>query len=115
MKYVAPLLCMAAILASAGDINDRFYDVIRAGDTAGMRELLRSGADVDGKDPRGATPLFYAASVGTPEAMRILIAAGADVNARTTFGATPLMWSTADLTKVRLLVEKGAEVNAQSK
>ena len=41
-----------------------------------------------------------------------IIDAGADTNARTAFGATPLLWSTASLAKVKLLVEKGADVNA---
>ena len=37
------------------------------------------------------------------------------VDTRTSFEATPLMWCAGDAAKVRLLVEKGADVNARSK
>lgn len=114
MKRITALFCLAAVPALA-DINDKFYQTIRAGDIPRLQELLKTEGSANAKDARGATPLFYAAMMGTSEAMRIMIAAGADVNARTAFGATPLMWSTANIEKVRLLVEKGADVNARSK
>ena len=43
-------------------------------------------------------------------AMRLLLDKGADVNARNAAGATALMWAATDLAKVRVLVDRGAEV-----
>jgi ankyrin repeat protein len=64
---------------------------------------------------RGTTPLTYAAGFGSVEAMKILIDAGANVNSKNAFDATALMWSVQDSAKVRLLLEKGADVNVRSK
>ena len=64
---------------------------------------------------RGNTPLMYAASVGSPDMMRKLLAAGGDAKAKNSFDSTALMWCANDLAKVRLLVEKGADVNARTK
>src|SRR6476660_1517722 len=47
--------------------------------------------------------------------MRQLLAAGADANGKNNFDATALMWCSNNLEKVRLLIDKGANVNAQSK
>ena len=100
------LVLLAPLTAAELDISDRFYNAIRAGDTAAVRQLVQSGVDVNTKDRRGGTPLLYAAAVGTPQIMRLLIDAGADVNARTSFGATPLLWSAANAEKVRLIARK---------
>src|SRR3954471_11972501 len=64
--------------------QDRMYAAIRAGDTAAVAALLQGGADVNTKDRRG--------------------------------GATPLMNAAAfgSIGTMRLLLEKGAEVNARS-
>ncbi|MDQ2898796.1 MAG: ankyrin repeat domain-containing protein [Acidobacteriota bacterium] len=56
---------------------------------------------------------MYAAAFGNLETMRMLL--GADVNAKNAFDATALMWRTSDIDKVRLLIDKGADVNASSK
>ena len=47
--------------------------------------------------------------------MRLLLDAGADPNAANDFAATPLMWCAGDAAKVRLLLSKGAKVDARSK
>jgi ankyrin repeat protein len=116
IRILTVILALAAALQAAGpNLSDQFYSAIRADDKAAVAKLLSSGADINTHDGRGATPLMYAAAVGSPEMMRQLLAAGADVNAKNNFDATALMWCGNQLEKVRLLVDKGADVNARSK
>ncbi len=74
--------------------------------------LLAAGADIGGKNERGATPLHEA----TGGAVGALLTAGADPNARDQIGMTPLM----DLSgsnggaKAKALAAAGADVNAVS-
>ena len=51
-----------------------------ANDLALLDSLIAKGG-VDVKDRRGATPLMYAASVGSVDAVKLLLAAGADAKA----------------------------------
>ena len=111
---LAPCLAVCC-LAAAPSVSDDFYKAIRGDDFAAVTKLLQSGADVNVKDDRGATPLMYAAAVGSEAMMRRLIEAGADVNARNSFQATALLWCSNSLPRVRLLVEHGADVNMRSK
>jgi ankyrin repeat protein len=91
MKVIlgAGLLAVLAVVAIGAQTpapgpQDRMYAAIRAGDTAAVAALLQGGADVNMKDRRG--------------------------------GATPLMNAAAfgSIDTMRLLLEKGAEVNARS-
>ena len=77
--------------------------------------LLRAGADVNARCNRGQTALLSAASLGRTDHVGKLLAAGADVRAADATGSTPLMWAAqggADVALVRLLVRRGADVNA---
>jgi ankyrin repeat protein len=112
-----------AIVVTAGlkaqvpdlDLADQFYKAVRGSDRAHVEQLLQNGADVNLRDRRGgATPLMYAAALGSLDTMTLLIDKGADVNARSTGGATALMWAATDLAKIRLLLDRGADVNAVS-
>jgi ankyrin repeat protein len=77
-----------------------------------VAHLLAAGADPNAVDFEGATPLMYAAEVGTMELLRALLAAGADVNAQDAEGRTALMYASDHCytDSVRLLVETGADV-----
>ena len=111
---MAALVAGSSWVAAAQDSGERYYQAIRQDDLAALRALTKT-VDVNEKDRRGSTPLFYAAAYGSLEAMRILVAAGADVNASNAFGATPLLVAVTEPEKVRFLVDRGADVNARSK
>ena len=55
-----------------------------------IKALLKAGADIDGINITGFTPIHHAAEAGSPEAARVLIEAGADVNVPSFAGETPL-------------------------
>src|SRR5437764_6851432 len=116
MRSFTLLLALTPLLhAAEANLSDQFYNAIRGDNRQAVTKLLADGADVNSRDSRGNTPLMYAAAVGSADVMRQLMAAGADVNAKNSFEATALMWCTSNLDKVRLLVDKGANVNAHDK
>src|SRR5499433_3240038 len=85
-------------------------------DEAKVRLLLAKGADVNTKQAQGRTPLFLAAMLGNGvPTIRLLLARGADPNLASANGQTPLMMAAArgNVDGMRLLIEKGAEVNAK--
>jgi ankyrin repeat protein len=112
------MVVAAVALASVPAVRSAdtsLLDAVRASDPSGARALLAAGADPDGADETGVTPLMYAAGVGSLHTMQALIEAGADVNAAAADGTTALMWAAADASKVRLLLEHGAAINAVAK
>src|SRR5688572_29248936 len=112
----ALLLCTSTVFGQdAGSPSDAFYSAIRNNDLAQLQALVKGGADPNVADPRGgATPLMYAAAVGSTAAMNILLDNGAKANATNATGATALMWAATDIAKVRLLLSRGADVNIAS-
>ena len=60
------------------------------GDLAKLQEALSKGADVNGHDDKGITPLSWAAMAGQTEAAQLLIKKGAKINGKNRDGATPL-------------------------
>ena len=67
------------------------FNAADQGNIEAVKKHLADGADVNGKDPGGYTPLHWAAWGGHTEVAELLIAKGAEVNAMGyEYGATPL-------------------------
>ena len=87
---------------------------VRAGDSAAVERLLKSGADAKAADRYGVTPLYLAAVNGDAGIIRKLLDAGADPNSKDPAGETTLMTAarTGLPDALQVLLDRGAKVNA---
>ncbi len=106
---------MAGLRAEERPFQAALIQAIHESDVAAVEKALVRGADVNKPGQSGATPLMEAAIWSNTACMRLQLNHGADVNAANQAGATALMWSGGDLEKVRLLLDKGAVIDAQAK
>jgi N-acyl-D-amino-acid deacylase len=65
--------------------------------------------------PAGAEPWMEAALFGGARELQPLLEGGLDPNSKTAEGTTALMMASTDLDKVKLLIARGADVNARAK
>jgi ankyrin repeat protein len=87
------------------------------GSTDMLKLLLEAGANADSPNPDGQTALLAVARTGNVDAAQLLLNHHATVDARETFGGqTALMWASARRhpEMMRLLIARGADVNARS-
>jgi ankyrin repeat protein len=56
--------------------------------------LLQKGANVNGKNSSGCSPLHVAAFCGNLKILKLLLDSGADINAQNNLGGTPLYCAT---------------------
>ncbi|KAJ3110634.1 Ankyrin repeat and SOCS box protein 16 [Phlyctochytrium bullatum] len=91
------------------------HEAASENDHKALELLLEFGADPNARDRSGRTALFTSATAGHCECIRVLLDAGADVNAHCIEGI-PLMsaclWEKVDA--VWMLIERGANVNYTS-
>lgn len=117
-RVIAVALLLAGVVVTAQDGGpssvDQFYAAIRGNELTRIAALIKEGADINGKDARGMTPLMHSAVVGSPESMKLLLDKGADPNVTNSAGSTALMFSVTDIAKVRLLLDHRADVNVAS-
>jgi ankyrin repeat protein len=113
---IAVLLLFSCVsLARAQqDLTSPLLQAAKSADPAKVRDLLKQGADIRAKDVDGNSALMLATLYATPETMRMLMDNGAEPNHKNKAGATALMWAVGDLDKVKLLVDRGANVNVQA-
>jgi ankyrin repeat protein len=120
--------CLAvSIFAAAGSMDDDLIQAARNNDIDALDALIGKGANVNATGPLLSTPLIAACKAGNTACVQALLKAGADINVKCIRECTPLMWSAdygwTPLMKatyrdnaeiVKLLVDKGANVNAKN-
>lgn len=108
MRILLLLLMTPAGLTAAPNV----IELIRNGDHRGLAVALKAGADANSTDEAGIPALTYAAIYSNVTDLKILLHHGAKVNAVDPSGGTALMASLADIEKVRLLFDNGAEASS---
>src|SRR5215471_15177595 len=110
LNYVL-IAALVAVALSADTTGQALLQALRNGDMGTVRAAIENGANVETPDEYGNTLVMHVAVFGNAEDMEFLLAHGANVNAVNRARHTPLMRAVPDLAKVRLLVERGANVN----
>ncbi len=106
------LLCL--LLPFAASADGRLWRAIDSGDEGAVKTLLTKRVDVNAK--RDGNPALYEALVKRHLGIaKRLINAGADPNGTNKFGAPVLLTAagSGDIEIVKLLIKKGAKVNAK--
>jgi ankyrin repeat protein len=88
------------------------YDIIK--------NLLKSGSNINQKDKDGLTPLMYAIKYNHKniQISKFLIENGADVNLLNNYDSSPLMLAcgiSENLELIKLLIQSGSNINQQNK
>jgi len=89
-------LCIFFSCARAAFADDRLFEAIRADDVPAVRQLIRSGIDIERRDQDKRTPLMLAVRNDRVEIARLLIGAGSDPNARDELHDTPYLFAAAE-------------------
>ena len=94
-------------------IDRALYEVAEEGDSQGIEETLRAGANVNAVLQGDGTPLIGAARRGHTDATRLLLDRGADPNLGVEGDGNPLIAAAGAgrLEAVRLLLDRGADPN----
>ena len=115
-------LFSAALFGAAGllplyaqDTPVDIFDLVNAGDVAGVEQALASGVDVNIKDKLGQTPMVVAVLEGQADVAWVLLRDGADIKARTDKGMTALHAAAfaGNVQMLELLLDNGAAINDQ--
>ena len=115
-EEVAELLKTTALPVQAAGALPTLHEAARDGQLDVVTDLLAQGADVNAKDPSGATALHYSAMRGHEEIAKVLLANGADVNSTDEANRTALDFATtARQPKIveMLLAEEGVKIDVR--
>ena len=92
-------------------MNEQLIAAAEQGDTATVLRLLSNGADINGQDARGRTPVMAATHGNHVATANVLIQAGADVNLRDNMLDNPFLYAGAEglLDILKLTIAAGAD------
>jgi ankyrin repeat protein len=109
-----PLLWTIGVAAAGAADDPRLMDAVRKGDHGAVRSLLNGGADVNARQPDGATALAWAVHRNDPQTADLLIGAGADLSLANDYGVTPLSLAclNGSAPMVEKLLKAGANPNS---
>ena len=88
----------------------KVFTAVKTNDINDLKTLFDQGADPNSYDEDGDHLLMCAALYSSIDCMRLLIEKGCNVNAKNGLDETALMWAVHDLEKMKLLIERGADV-----
>ncbi|HSC16267.1 MAG TPA: ankyrin repeat domain-containing protein [Gammaproteobacteria bacterium] len=114
-RVTAAALALVLGYASQARAQTEIADAAMRRDSAEVRRLVQSGADVNAAQADGATALHWAAYHADASLTKLLLEAGADAAAANRNGSTP-MWlaaSRGDAAVIQALLDKGADANEE--
>ena len=103
------------VRARGGSQMTSTHAAVSAGQADILSLLIQHGANVDGRDRTGCTPLFLASEKARLDAGKLLLNHGANIDARNEFNNTALIYAIpgGNIEFIRMLLEHGAEINAR--
>ena len=109
-EEAATLKSLQTRLTARADPNVELSEAIVAGDLARVKLLASHGADMNGRDSQGYTPLTSAARQRNSGLVKLLLDLMADPNARDGNDMTPLLEAVMrnDVSSIKLLLGHGA-------
>lgn len=78
------------------NMTEQLIQAAETGDTATIQRLLQEGADINGLDALGRTPVMAATHGNQADTVRLLIQAGADINIRDNRMDNPFLYAGAE-------------------
>src|ERR1041385_2712184 len=104
-RWLLLILSAATVFAAGSDVAD----AAKRGEKAAVRALIAQKADVNAKQPDGATALHWAAWHDDVELATLLLRAGANPNPANLTGATPLELASTNgnAAMIELLLKSG--------
>jgi len=107
-------LFVVAVSAQTDSSHEALFSAIQRGAVSDVERLLKRGVSANVVDAEGIPALMAATLYGNDRMMELLLQHGAEPNRTGASDTTALMWAVPDVAKVRLLLARGANVNARS-